>query len=149
MKLSQITFIIGNQVNLDQALAVYRDSTLGARRPVDERDRMRAMLRNANLVVTAWDGETMVGIARSLSDKQFVTYLSDLAVRTSYQRMGIGKELIRHTQAAAPNAEIVLLAAPDAESYYPHVGFVQHPQAWTLKPVKKIHESVEAPKESC
>ena len=137
MNLSDISFRVGNQVNLDAAIAVYRASSLGDRRPVDDRDRMRAMLRNANLVVTAWDGELMVGIARSLSDFQYITYLADLAVRTPYQRIGIGKELIRHTRAAAPNAEIVLLAAPDAESYYPHIGFSHHPQAWTSKSAAK------------
>ena len=137
MNLSSISFRVGNQVSLDATIAVYRDSSLGERRPIDDRDRMRAMLRNANLVVTAWDGEMMVGIARCLSDFQYVTYLADLAVRTSYQRIGIGKELIRHARAGAPNAEIVLLAAPDAESYYPHIGFTRHPQAWTSKTVKK------------
>lgn len=137
MNLSDISFRIGNQVNLDATIAVYRASSLGERRPIDDRDRMRAMLRNANLVVTAWDGELMVGIARCLSDFQYITYLADLAVRTPYQRIGIGKELIRHARAAAPNAEIVLLAAPDAESYYPHIGFTHHPQAWTSKTVKK------------
>ncbi len=137
MNLSSITFRIGNQVNLDAVLEVYRASTLGERRPVDDRDRMRAMVRNSNLVVTAWDGEIMVGIARSLSDYVYVTYMSDLAVRVSHQRFGIGKELIRHTRAAAPKAEIVLLAAPAAESYYPHVGFTHHPQAWVSKDEKQ------------
>jgi len=137
MKLSSIHFVIGNQVKLDDVISVYRDSTLGERRPVDDRERMRAMLRNANLVVTAWDGELMVGVARSVSDLTYVTYLADLAVRAAYQRIGIGKELIRHTRAVAPDAEIVLLAAPDAESYYPHIGFTHHPQAWTSKLLKK------------
>jgi len=141
MNLSSISFRIGNQVNLDAVLAVYRASTLAERRPIDDRERMRAMLRNANLVVTAWDGETMVGIARSLSDYAYVTYLSDLAVRVSHQRCGIGKELIRHTRAAAPKAEIVLLAAPAAETYYPHVGFTHHPQAWVSKQAAQKQES--------
>ena len=147
MNLSQIHFVVGNQVNLDHTLAVYRDCSLGERRPVDDRERMRSMLRNANLVVTAWDGEKMVGIARSLSDKQYVTYLADLAVRTSYQRIGVGKELIRHTRAAAPNAEIVLLAAPGAETYYEHVGFSRHPQAWTSRQGKNPNESGKPPPE--
>jgi predicted N-acetyltransferase YhbS len=145
----QITFVIGNQVNLDAVISVYRDCSLGARRPVDDRDAMRAMLRNANIVVTAWDGEKMVGVARSLSDKAYVTYLADLAVRTEYQRIGIGKELIRHTKAVAPKAQMILLAAPDAETYYPHVGFEHHPQAWVWKPAPKAQpEAKEAePKE--
>jgi len=137
MTLSQITFRIGNQVNLDAVIDVYRASTLGERRPIDDRDRMRTMLRSANCVVTAWDGEQMVGIARSLTDFVYVTYLSDLAVRVSHQRIGIGKELIRHTQAVARTAKLVLLAAPAAEGYYPHIGFTHHPQCWVLDPPKK------------
>jgi predicted N-acetyltransferase YhbS len=64
-----------------------------------------------------------------------VTYLSDLAVRQSHQKQGIGKELMRRTQAlAGKHAKLILLAAPAAETYYPHVGFTHHPQAWMLNP---------------
>lgn len=127
-----IDYLVGNDLDLDEMLAVYRDSTLGARRPVDDRERMATMLRNANLVVTAWEGARMVGIARSLSDFSYVTYLSDLAVRESHQRAGIGRELIRRTQEAGGTARIVLLAAPAAMDYYPRIGFTQHPSAWML-----------------
>ena len=95
-----ITYRLGNDLDLDQAIDLYRVSTLGERRPVDDRDRMAAMLRNANLVVTAWDGDLLVGLSRALTDFSFVTYLSDLGVRASHQKQGIGKELMRHTQAA-------------------------------------------------
>lgn len=129
-----IEYRVGIDFDAGEAIEVYRDCELGARRPVDDYERMAAMLRNANLVVTAWDGARMVGIARSLTDFAYITYLSDLAVRESYQRQGIGKELIRRTQAAAgPNAGLLLLAAPSAESYYPHIGFAHHPQAWILR----------------
>jgi predicted N-acetyltransferase YhbS len=93
---------------------------------------MQRMLREANLVITAWDGERMVGISRSLTDFSYATYLADLAVRESHQRQGIGQELIRRTQRASVPAAIVLLAAPAAEQYYPHIGFTRHPQAWRL-----------------
>lgn len=128
----------GNDLDLDAVIDLYRASTLGERRPVDERERMATMLRNANLVITAWEGEALVGIARSLTDFVYATYLSDLAVRVSHQKMGIGKELMRRTQAAAPQATVILLSAPKAVSYYPHVGFTHHPQAWVLKPEEKI-----------
>jgi predicted N-acetyltransferase YhbS len=96
---------------------------------------MAAMLRNANLIVTAWDANLLVGIARSLTDFSYATYLSDLAVRASHQRSGIGKELIRRTQqAGGTSARLVLLAAPAAVEYYPHIGFTQHSSAWTLGP---------------
>jgi GNAT superfamily N-acetyltransferase len=131
-----LTYRLGNDLALDSMIELYHSSTLGARRPIDER--MAAMLKHANLVVSAWDGELLVGIARSLTDFAYVTYLSDLAVRLSHQRHGVGKELMRRTQAAAPQARIVLLAAPAAERYYPHVGFTRHPQAWTLAPMDRI-----------
>jgi predicted N-acetyltransferase YhbS len=132
------TYRVGNDLDLDAVLDVYRASTLGERRPVDDRDRMAAMLANANLVVTAWEDDLMVGISRALSDFVYVTYLADLAVRVSHQRGGVGRELIRQTQAAAPTAEIVLLAAPAARQYYPRVGFAQHPSAWVLKALETI-----------
>jgi predicted N-acetyltransferase YhbS len=124
---------------VDEVIELYVASTLGARRPVDNRERMAAMLRNANLIVTAWDGDLLVGIARALSDFSFITYLSDLAVRESHQRQGIGKELMRRVQAeGGTQAKLLLLAAPAAEKYYPHVGFTHHPQAWILDPDQTI-----------
>jgi len=125
----------GNNLDLDVVIDLYRASTLGERRPVDDRERMAAMLRNANLVVTAWDANLLVGIARSLTDFSYATYLSDLAVRASHKRSGIGKELIRRTQhAGGPRTRLILLAAPAAVDYYPHVGFTRHSSAWTLGP---------------
>ena len=95
---------------------------------------MAQMIAHGNLVVTAWDGDLLVGISRSLSDFCYITYLADLAVRQSHQKMGIGKELIRRTQAeTGPEARVILLAAPAAERYYPHIGFAHFPQAWILK----------------
>ena len=130
-----IRYRSGNDLDLDALIEVYRASTLGTRRPVDDRERMAAMLRHANLIVTAWDGELLVGVSRALSDFSFITYLSDLAVRESHQKQGIGKELIRRTQAlAGKHAKLVLLAAPAAEQYYPKIGFTHHPQAWMLNP---------------
>ena len=129
-----IEYRTGNDLDLDEVIDVYVDSTLGERRPVDDRERMAGMLRHANLVITAWEGDRIVGIARSVSDFLYATYLSDLAVRLSHQRRGIGIELIRKTQNAAPQASIILLAAPAAVEYYPRIGFTQHQSAWILRP---------------
>ena len=129
-----ISYRTGNDLDLDAVIALYHACSLGARRPADDRERMAAMLANANLVVTAWDGELMVGISRSLTDFAYATYLSDLAVRESYQKQGIGRELIRRTQqAGGPRTTVILLAAPAAAEYYPRIGFARHDSAWILK----------------
>jgi GNAT superfamily N-acetyltransferase len=129
-----IDYRVGNDLDLDAVIELYVASTLGERRPVGDRARMAAMLRNANLVVTAWSDSLLVGISRALSDFSHVTYLADLAVRVSHQKQGIGKELIRRTQKeSGPQARIILLSTPAATEYYPHIGFQPHPSAWILQ----------------
>ena len=131
---SEFTYRSGNDLDLEAVLEVYVDSGLGERRPVKDRERMERMLREANLVITAWRDKELVGIARSLTDWVYVTYLSDLAVKKKYQRQGIGRELIKRTKDACdPKAMLLLLAAPAAENYYPHIGFEHHPQAWAVR----------------
>lgn len=122
----------GFAFDLDEVIALYRDSTLGERRPIDDRERWRSVLANSNLVITARDGDVLVGISRSLTDFAYATYLSDLAVRLSHQRQGIGKELIRITQRECHPATVILLSAPKAVEYYPHIGMKPHPSCWTL-----------------
>jgi GNAT superfamily N-acetyltransferase len=133
-----IEYKLSPDLDIDVARDLYVASTLGERRPVDDRERFAGMLRNANLTITAWDGELLVGISRSVTDFTWMTYLSDLAVRKSHQRQGIGKELMRRTQEAAPQAKLLLLAAPAAREYYPHVGFTHMPHAWWLLPEDRI-----------
>jgi predicted N-acetyltransferase YhbS len=138
MNRALIEYRLGNQLDLDEVIAVYRASSLGARRPVDDRERMREMLANSDITVTAWDGTQIVGISRSISDFHYATYLSDLAVRESHQQLGIGKELIRRTQQQAPLASLILLAAPAAVNYYPHIGFRRHDSCWMLRPGESV-----------
>jgi GNAT superfamily N-acetyltransferase len=130
-----IVYRTNAELDLDAVIALYINSTLGERRPVGERERMAQMLEEANLIISAWDGNELVGIARSLTDWTYCCYLSDLAVRLNYQRQGVGKELIRLTQAAlGPDATLILLAAPAAVDYYPHIGMRHHNSAWILRP---------------
>lgn len=136
---SEIRYQLGNDLDLDQVIELYRASTLGERRPVDDRECMAQMLGQADLVITAWQADQLVGIARTLTDHCYVAYLADLAVRLSHQRRGIGKELVRATQRElGDKAFVVLLAAPAAAEYYPRIGFTRHDQAWVLKPGERV-----------
>jgi predicted N-acetyltransferase YhbS len=132
-----ITYRTGNDIGLDEMIELYVDSTLGERRPVGDRERMARMLEDADLVITAWDEDLMVGISRCVTDWVYCTYLSDLAVRADYQVQGIGKELVRLTCEATPGATVILLAAPAAVDYYPKIGMTRHDSAWILRPGEK------------
>lgn len=125
----------GADLDLEEVLAVYRDSGLGQRRPIQDRERIAEMIARANLVLVARDGGgRLIGIARSISDFSYVTYLSDIAVTAQHQHRGIGRALIDATRKQAPAAKIVLLSAPAATGYYPRIGFHAHDSAWVLNP---------------
>ncbi len=115
----------------EQFVDLYRACTLGARRPLDH---AAELIASAPLIVSAWDGELLVGLARGWSDHVHTTYLADLAVRDSHQRHGIGRQLINELRTIAPQAMIVLIAAPQAHEYYGRLGFAQHRSCWLLKP---------------
>ena len=84
-------------------------STLGERRPIDDFDRIKLMVENATLIITARDKTKLVGVSRCVTDFVYCTYLSDLAVDNDYQKEGIGKELIRQTKKETPKAKLILL----------------------------------------
>lgn len=123
----------------EEFISLLRRSGLAKRRPIDDPSCITAMLRHADLLCTAWDGPTLVGVARSVTDFLYCCYLSDLAVDEAYQRQGIGRELIRLTQSKlGPRAKVILLAAPKAEGYYPKVGFDAHRSAWIIPATKPL-----------
>jgi GNAT superfamily N-acetyltransferase len=144
MKADEITYRVGNRLKLDEVADVYRSSGLGLRRPVENRPCLRRMFAEANLVVSAWHGARLVGLARTLTDFCYIAYLADLLIRAEYQKRGIGTELIRKTRKELDaRAAIVLLAAPAAEEYYPRLGFLKHPQAWILPAESEIVGAVD------
>jgi ribosomal protein S18 acetylase RimI-like enzyme len=128
---AEITYKLEPQLTAAEFVDVLRRSTLAERRPVDDIQRIEAMLRNADIIMTARCDGLLIGVARAVSDFSFSTYLSDLAVDENFQRRGIGRELIRRTQeAAGPQAKVILLAAPKAVDYYPHIGMTRHDSCW-------------------
>ena len=106
----------------------------GLNRPIEDRGRVERMLAHANLILTARQDGRLVGFARSLTDFCFCCYLSDLAVDKACQGKGIGKELVRLTCEATPEATVILLAAPAAVDYYPKIGMTRHDSAWIFRP---------------
>jgi GNAT superfamily N-acetyltransferase len=118
---------------VDEFVGVLRRSTLAERRPVDDLETIRGMLGHADIIVTARVAQQLVGVSRALTDFSYCTYLSDLAVDVAYQRRGIGRVLIQRTHEAAGLATtLILLAAPKAASYYPHIGMTRHGSCWMV-----------------
>jgi ribosomal protein S18 acetylase RimI-like enzyme len=120
-------------LSVEEFIDVLIRSTLAERRPVHDRATIAKMLQHADILITARHTGLLVGVARALSDFGFCTYLSDLAVDRALQRRGIGRKLIRLThEAAGLGTTLILLAAPIAQKYYPHIGMTRHESCWIV-----------------
>ena len=126
-----VTYQTEPSLTSDEFIDLLVRATLAERRPVEDRERIETMLRNADLILTARIEGRLVGVARAITDFASCCYLSDLAVDETFQRQGIGKELMRRVAVAAgPQTKLILLAAPKAVDYYPRIGMVRHESCW-------------------
>jgi len=117
----EIQYQVGVTPDVAKIIEVYDSS--GIKRPTSDAERISRMFAESNLIITAWDDQELVGVARSLTDFCWCCYLSDLAVRLEYQKQGIGKKLIELTkEQIGEQTALILLAAPAAIDYYPKVG---------------------------
>lgn len=129
-----IKYKINEPITTGQFIDLLKSSTLSERRPIDDRACMKGMVANSNLIVSAWDGAKLIGIARSVTDFHFACYLSDLAVSKKYQRTGIGRQLQILTQKQlGPRCTLILIAAPAANAYYEHIGYSNNQRCWILE----------------
>jgi predicted N-acetyltransferase YhbS len=128
-----ITYQLEPTLPVAEFVDVLQRSTLAERRPMTESATLEKMVQNADVLVTARMDGVVVGVSRAISDFAFCTYLSDLAVDEKFQRMGIGQELLRRThEAAGLHTQLILLAAPKAQGYYPRIGMSKHESCWTI-----------------
>ena len=127
-----ITYVESPSLSASALTALFRSA--GLRRPVDDQERLEAMIRHANLVVAAYADGQLVGVARALTDFSYCCYLSDLAVAGSHQRRGIGRELVRRVrERIGDGAVLLLLSAPEAMDYYPLIGFEPITNGWMIR----------------
>ena len=129
----EIAYAVEPQLTAEEFVDVLRRSTLAERRPVNDMRRIEGMLRHADLIVTARAAGLLVGVSRAVTDFHYCTYLSDLAVDVAWQRRGIGRALIGRThREAGLQTTLILIAAPKARTYYPHIGLEHHDSCWII-----------------
>ena len=128
-----IRYSTDKPVDIEQVIHLYKTSFIELKRPVEDKDKMQALIEHANVVISAWDNSTLVGLCRGFSDFNFVTYISDLAVLNNYQNQGIGKELLAKVREFTDHStRLVLLSNVSANAYYDKLGFSRHDRAWVL-----------------
>lgn len=130
-----IEYKINTQLRSEDVSAVFKSS--GIKRPWEDLPRIQKMIDHADVIISAWDEERLVGIARVITDFSYCCYLSDLAVIKDYQKTGIGTELVRHlTEHLGEEVSLLLLSAPSAMEYYPRIGFEKTEKAFLIPRLK-------------
>ena len=130
---------INAPISAAQFVDVLKRSGLGVRRTSDYLACIDGVVSNSNLIVTAWAGDQLIGVARSVTDFHYACYLSDLVVCRSHQKLGVGKQLQMLTQKElGPRCKLILIAAPAANEYYGQIGYINNPRCWVLERVSLI-----------
>lgn len=117
--------------DVEQIIELYDKA--GLPRPTNDKQRIKKMFESSNLIISAWDNEILIGVARSITDWVWSCYLADLAVSPDYKKSGIGKKLVHLTREKLGNESmILLLSVPTAMEYYPKIGFTKEDRAFTI-----------------
>ena len=115
---------VGIIPGLDRLAELY--AAVGWAHYAQEPERLLAAVAGSLCVVTAWQGEELVGLARAVGDGISILYVQDLLVREAFRRQGIGRAMLEQLTAAYPQVrQKVLLAdnTPQAEGFYRALGF--------------------------
>ncbi|WLT31052.1 GNAT family N-acetyltransferase [Geothrix sp. PMB-07] len=125
-----LTFHLDRRPEVEAIRALYAAAPL--RRPIHDPERIRRMFEGSNVVISAYDGERLVGLLRGWTDFAFDGYVCDLAIHPAYQHRGVGRRLLDLAQGLSKGVQWVLLASPIAKDYYAHVGWEKVENGWRL-----------------
>ena len=126
-----ITYADDQPVDTDQFIALLQASGLDASRPVADRACLASMVLNADILITAWHGDDLVGIARAVTDFTWCCHLSDIAVDAAWQRRGIGREMIARTCALlGDRCRLIVPSDEVAGAWFEATGFSPQGNVW-------------------
>jgi GNAT superfamily N-acetyltransferase len=109
------------ELPLGGVLALYRANTWSS---ADKPELLEKALLNSHSLVSAWDGERLVGLGNAISDSCLVVYYPHLLVLPDYQGLGIGTRLMQMLMARYEGFhQHILLADGRAIGFYRKCGF--------------------------
>lgn len=82
-------------------------------------------LKNSSLVISAWDGEKLVGLVRGLDDGETAGFIHYLLVNPKYQGQHIGEELMNRLMEEYKNLLYIKImpSNPKTIGFYKKFGF--------------------------
>ena len=99
----------------------------------DDINRLKAMVDNSQIIVTAWDEDIMIGFARCITDYVFNGQINNVVVDSNYRRKGIGKVLIKTILDSSKEVTYILRGDIENENFYRSIGFEDSPISLVYK----------------
>lgn len=97
----------------EQIVALYED--VGWTAYTYEPDFLMKALENSLNVWTIWEGENLIGLARTIGDGVTICYLQDILILKAYHGQGLGSELLKEILKANENIRQFVLLTDDTE----------------------------------
>jgi GNAT superfamily N-acetyltransferase len=121
--MNEMKFKYQKDIPKDQIVALYESLQWSSAK---KSDLLLKALKHSHTVVTAWDGEKLVGLGNAISDGYLVVYYPHLAVHPEYQGKGIGTEIIKRMKKKYQGFhQQSLIADGRAVEFYKKCGFVE------------------------
>lgn len=114
------------ELPLGQLVALYESVGWLAYTAEGRREHLATAVGNSTYVVSAWEGDTLVGLVRGLSDDVSIFYLQDILVRPDFQGRGIGKQLLGDCLQRFEHVRMKVLLTDDEEGqrrFYEELGY--------------------------
>ncbi|MCR5608428.1 MAG: GNAT family N-acetyltransferase [Lachnospiraceae bacterium] len=88
-------------------------------------EKLKTAMENCPYVVTAWDGEKLVGLINCMNDGIMTCYMHYVLVHKEYHSQGIGKNMMEMVKEEYKDyINLVLVANPEAVDFYKKTGFI-------------------------
>ena len=121
-----------------EGLTPARIATLYRRAPLlrktDNPEALWRTFENSSLVLTLWERDRLVALARVLTDGEQTSYLCDLAVEPDEQGAGVGKRMVDEILSRCEGTELILRDSDLSTGFYERLGFQPVDNAWVRKP---------------
>lgn len=91
-------------------------------------ERLQRAIAGSTWVATAWDGDTLVGLARGVSDDVAIFYLQDILVRPTHHRRGVGRLLLERGLERFAHVRQKVLLTDDQQAqrrFYESMGYTR------------------------
>lgn len=119
-----ITYNVETNVNRDDLIDLYSNANWTAY--TNDLDTLTQAIRNSLKVITAREGEKLVGLVRVVGDGLTILYIQDILVHTEYKRNGIGRKLMELILNEFPGVRQKVLLTddnPETRGFYESLGF--------------------------